>query len=343
LKRTIAGLIGLVILAGVSWAQGGNPGPAPKLVIASTEFNAGDVKMGDVVKHTYTFRNEGKANLEIKNVALSCGCETIDFDKVVPPGQEGKLTLQVKTAGYAGGALTKGATVTTNDPVRPSFDLVLHLTVLTSTPSGQVTGPFVVSPAKAIGTSVAVGTAADLAITVYSTATPPVKLTKLVSEGSDFTFNLEPAAEGNRYVLRGVSSTTLPPGRHAQSVKLLTDSKDYPELELQFEAIVVLPLRLSPPVVSFDRIVVAGADVPLQSKFFWIMQTGGPALEIKSIESTLPFLSAELQDNVQSRTYVLRVKFIGVPPKGSHSGKIVVSTNLREQPKLEVQVTVNVP
>jgi len=343
LKQTGGALVGLLMLLSVSWAQSGNPGsPAPKLVIKSSEFSAGDVKMGEVVRHTYTFRNEGNANLEIKNVALTCGCETVDYDKVVPPGKDGKLTLQVKTEGYPGGSLTKGATVTTNDPLHPSFDLVLRLTVLTSTPSGQVIGPFTISPSKMVSTATATGKAADMAVTIYSTGTPPAKVTRLVSDGSTFTFTLEPAAEGNRYVLRGVSSTSLPPGRHVQRVKVLTDSKEYPELELQFEAIVVLPLRASPASVSFERIVVTGAEVPPQSKFVFIVQTGGPALEIKNIESTLPFLSAELQENNQNRTFVLRVKFTGIPPKGSHSGTIVVSTNLPEQPKVEIQVTVNV-
>src|SRR6185436_14245003 len=105
LKQTVGALVGLLMLLSVSWAQSGNPGsPAPKLVIKSSEFSAGDVKMGEVVRHTYTFRNEGNANLEIKNVALTCGCETVDYDKVVPPGKDGKLTLQVKTEGYPGGS-----------------------------------------------------------------------------------------------------------------------------------------------------------------------------------------------------------------------------------------------
>lgn len=44
---------------------------APKLVIKQTEHNFGEVKKGAPTQHTFTFRNEGKADLEIKNVAPS--------------------------------------------------------------------------------------------------------------------------------------------------------------------------------------------------------------------------------------------------------------------------------
>lgn len=42
--------------------------PQPHLSLAETEFNAGEVKQGDEVSHTFIVKNNGKANLEIKNV-----------------------------------------------------------------------------------------------------------------------------------------------------------------------------------------------------------------------------------------------------------------------------------
>jgi hypothetical protein len=53
-------------------AQSGADKPAaPKLVIKQLERNFGEIKKGVTVQHAFTFRNEGKANLEIKNVAPS--------------------------------------------------------------------------------------------------------------------------------------------------------------------------------------------------------------------------------------------------------------------------------
>ncbi len=43
----------------------------PKLVIAATEHNVGEVKRGAEAKYTFVVKNEGNADLEIRNVAPS--------------------------------------------------------------------------------------------------------------------------------------------------------------------------------------------------------------------------------------------------------------------------------
>ena len=103
-------------------------GSAPKLAIASFEHNFGSVKAGTPLTFTFKVKNAGDADLEIKNVAPSCGCTSSEFDKVVAAGKEGKITLEVKnTAGYKGDVV-KNAVVTTNDPEQPSFTLMLKAT-----------------------------------------------------------------------------------------------------------------------------------------------------------------------------------------------------------------------
>ncbi len=44
---------------------------APKLVIAATEHNVGEVKRGAQATYTFVLKNEGNADLEIRNVAPS--------------------------------------------------------------------------------------------------------------------------------------------------------------------------------------------------------------------------------------------------------------------------------
>jgi hypothetical protein len=347
LIRPITASVLLVLLTGlgavVGHAQGAPSGAAPKIVITKTEFDAGEVKEGPTITHKFEFRNEGTAPLEIKNVVLTCGCETVDYDKVIAPGQDGHITLLVKTAGL-NGALSKLIVVTTNDAKKPSIDLVLHLTVINDTkgPQGQVIGSFIVYPSNQVAKTVPIGTAADFALTVYTTSTPPARITKAVSESGKFNVTFEPAA-GNRFVVRAVSPANLPVGRYQDSVKLFTDSKETPQIEVQLDAAVVLPLRLSPKSLVFDRVASIEGETPRASKFVWIMQSGGPALEIKEVQSSLSFLTAERTENNNAGSVILRVHFTAIPPKGSHTGKIVVTTNLPAQPQLEIEVAVNVP
>lgn len=99
---------------------------SPRLHIASLEHSFGAVKPGTPLTYTFQIKNEGKASLEIKSVAPSCGCTTSSFDKVIAPGKTGGITLAVeKTEGYKG-EVVKTATVTTNDSEHQTFTLTLR-------------------------------------------------------------------------------------------------------------------------------------------------------------------------------------------------------------------------
>jgi len=64
---TVVALLFAVAGVALGQTQQGAP-PAPKLVIAQAEHNFGEVKAGEVVTHTFVVKNEGKADLLIKNV-----------------------------------------------------------------------------------------------------------------------------------------------------------------------------------------------------------------------------------------------------------------------------------
>ncbi len=51
-----------------------------------------------------------------------------NFDKAIPPGEEGKITLKVRTKGYQG-MIRKAATVSTNDPTNRNVVLVVKAMV----------------------------------------------------------------------------------------------------------------------------------------------------------------------------------------------------------------------
>lgn len=116
----------LLIVASAALAFGKPPAEAaPQLVIASMEHSFGTVKPGTPLTYSFVIKNKGKANLEIKNVAPSCGCTTSNYDKVIAPGKEGKVTLAIEKTDSYKGDITKTATVYTNDPAHANFQLTL--------------------------------------------------------------------------------------------------------------------------------------------------------------------------------------------------------------------------
>lgn len=69
--KPLFALAALLLSLSAALAQGGADTPAPKLVIKQKEHNLGEVKKGVQAQHTFVFKNEGKADLVIKNVAPS--------------------------------------------------------------------------------------------------------------------------------------------------------------------------------------------------------------------------------------------------------------------------------
>ncbi|MBI1765726.1 MAG: DUF1573 domain-containing protein [Acidobacteria bacterium] len=101
----------------------------PKLVLDSAAHDFGKVTEGAEIVHTFKIKNEGAAELVIKNVSPACGCTASDFTKQLAPGQEGQITLTVKTVGMMG-KTERYADVISNDPAAPFQKLWLYFEVV---------------------------------------------------------------------------------------------------------------------------------------------------------------------------------------------------------------------
>src|SRR5262249_18509428 len=130
----VISLLALIIaLPSAALAQNGaqdgkTSSAAPKLVLEEFEYSFGKVKEGEEVSHIFKIKNEGAAELVIHNVSPACGCTASDFTKKLAPGEEGKVTLAVKTAGM-NGKTERYAEVISNDTAQVGLKLWLRLDV----------------------------------------------------------------------------------------------------------------------------------------------------------------------------------------------------------------------
>ena len=115
--------------AGLGAAQAAEPG-APSIEVSDPVFDFGEVMEGSEVTHEFLVRNDGKGTLRIEQVRPSCGCTAAHYDRTVPAGGTGKVTLRLDTRGYEG-KLKKTATVLSNDPREPRLILTLQGAVKT--------------------------------------------------------------------------------------------------------------------------------------------------------------------------------------------------------------------
>lgn len=105
--------------------------PPTSISFPEMKHDFGKITEGEVVAHTFSFKNTGDNPLKIENVKPSCGCTTPDWTKEeVAPGGEGFIKVEFDSKGKSG-QTTKTVTVTSNTPERN--------TVLTFT--GEVNKP----------------------------------------------------------------------------------------------------------------------------------------------------------------------------------------------------------
>jgi len=98
--------------------------PAPVAQIPERSYDFGTMHEDRDFVHTFNIKNAGTCDLVIEKIIPDRGSRVARYDRVIPPGGEGTITLSVNARSCSGGA-KKSALVTCNDPQTPNFSLVL--------------------------------------------------------------------------------------------------------------------------------------------------------------------------------------------------------------------------
>lgn len=90
------------------------PAKTTSVSFNKTEHDFGDIKQGDKVNYTFTFKNTGSNDLTIASAQGSCGCTVPEYPKTpIKPGKTGKMKVTFDSAGKTG-AQTKTVTIRAN-------------------------------------------------------------------------------------------------------------------------------------------------------------------------------------------------------------------------------------
>ena len=97
----------------------------PRVEIPVTEHDFGQVREDMALAYSFVIKNVGDRDLKIVEVDPDCACTVADYKRVIPPGQEGKINLELKPFSVVH-AFKKKTYVRFNDPNRTSVNLVLQ-------------------------------------------------------------------------------------------------------------------------------------------------------------------------------------------------------------------------
>lgn len=98
---------------------------APHLRLDEEEYDFGKISEGDKVSKTFTFKNTGKSDLNIRRVKTNCGCTVSELDKKdYKPGETGSLKVTFNSRSRRGPQI-KRISIFSNDPTAPAQDVVI--------------------------------------------------------------------------------------------------------------------------------------------------------------------------------------------------------------------------
>lgn len=90
----------------------------PDLKLIEDFFDFGSIKEGEVISHTFHFKNIGDGKLIVKDLIPDCGCTLPKIDKKeFEPNEEGSVEVIFDSKGWQGSQY-KSVTLRTNAPDR---------------------------------------------------------------------------------------------------------------------------------------------------------------------------------------------------------------------------------
>ena len=159
LKRSIP--LALVALFAVSAFAA-----TPTLTLVEPIRDFGTVAKGEKLDWSFPIKNTGDADLQILAVRPTCGCTVAEYDKVIKPGETGKVVAHVDTSQFSG-PISKAVIIESNDANTPSAQVTIR----------AVVKPYVEAfPAGFVRFNVVQGDTQSQTVTIYSEEEEPFEI-----------------------------------------------------------------------------------------------------------------------------------------------------------------------
>ena len=340
---------------------------APRLTIVEPVKDYGTVPKGEKLSWTFAVKNTGTSDLQIIAARPACGCTVAEFDKVIKPGETGKVAASVDTTAFAG-PIAKTITLETNDPTTPTSTLTLH----------AIVKPYVEAfPAGFVRYSLLQGDAETQSITLYSEEDEPFEITRVETPGdyvkviyafagngqhqdaggkivhaapntSGQIISKSVSAQGgrtgqNQYKVNiTVGGPDAKLGPLAEKIHIYTNSKHQPDYPVSISGVVRPPYRVEPSMMNFGEvsatdvaasraIVVRSNDLKTPERF-----------QVTKVESSTPSVTAAVKPGANKGEYEVTLQVAKNAKPGDLDGMVKIYTNDQFSPVVSVPVKATV-
>ena len=218
----------------------------------------------------------------------------VRYDRAIPPGGVGQVTLQVNTGGFQG-RVTKSAQVTTNDPRQRNSKIYLSFDVLTH---------IIVEPGPKIMLQGIAGDDIQSVVHIRSAEKQPFKITRIETNlQSVIDYELSPKDDSDSYTLKVVSKTT----DEKTASGFLTLHTNHPQMKvvkLSVHLRVKPEIQVWPTRVDFYEEAKSGSKKKESKRVLILMNNRGKSFRIKELNYNKDYFqvrSLAHDDNPASR------------------------------------------
>jgi LEA14-like dessication related protein len=211
-------VISLVLLG--TLATGAPAAAAPRVEVPETTFDFGKVYEDKELVHTFTINNTGDAPLRIKGIDPDCDCTAADYDRQIPPGGRGKITLTIVSYSVLK-MFAKHTKVFLNDPERPEITLTMQ---------GWGLPMIDIEPHHIVRFQGKIGGEFKARVRFVSHLSSPLEIKQVTTNIPQYIeVSLTPEVAGKIYVLE-VKNQRQEPGHYAGKIELTTNDRKKPRL-----------------------------------------------------------------------------------------------------------------
>lgn len=313
---------------------------APTLTLVDPLKDFGTVAKGKKLDWSFTVKNTGTSDLEILSANPTCGCTVAEFDKVIKPGQTGKVSAHVDTANFSG-PISKAVTLATNDPNSPSAQLTIN----------AVVKPYVeASPAGFVRYTLMQGDEATQTIKIYSEDEAPFEIKKIETPGEWVKVNYNKIDKAEERVEAGRAGQTQyqvdvtyggaksKVGPIAEKIKIVTNSPNQPEYLVSLSGVIRPRFSLTPAILNFGE-VTGGDAAANRTVLVSTNDKKAPAdFKVTRVESTSGAVQAELVSLDTPGNYEVKISLDKGAKAGDLNTKVKIHTNDKLNPIVELPV-----
>ena len=296
----------------------------PVLEVPETVYDFGVLFEDQNVVHDFVMKNTGNAPLRILRVKTSCGCAVARYDRVIPPGADGKITLNVKLLGFHG-PVAKSALAVTNDPQNPRITLSVK---------GEVQVYVEIKP-ETIGFQGMKQTAREQVVYLTSPENP-FHIESVKSDIDDkIEYSLETVREGMQYRLRVANK--FDEGAYRGHITIQTDISNRPTIMIPVTGYIEGVIATRPPSLLLGRV---HPNAPVKPREIMVVNNKNEPFKITGLTYDKRLLEVAQTKSPQREAYVLKLTPIlkNVPKGTQYTTSIIIETDATPGQKYKVQV-----